>query len=224
VIYYTVDGSPPDSDSPIFGEDPIWLPTGDHVVLKAVAVNKYNKVSNPLEVKYKIQAKPYPLTAYTPDDSLSGLKLNETTITEFQAAYGEGTLEGTAELEGISGECRKYVYPWGYAVMNKPHFEWVLVELYFTADGTFEAPRTTKAGDSLSYVVSRFRDMGQVESKSGNRGLYYNDDGTGKIWKQEDGGAVIRYRAVTDSGNYWQLDYITDPGGTVRAIDWTFCP
>ena len=224
VIYYTIDGSPPGSDSPIFDGDPILLPTGDHVVLKAIAVNKYKKSSNPLEVKYKISVAPYPLTAYTPQDSFSDLTLYETTMMEFQSIYGEGNLDETLMLEGFATECRKYVYPWGYAIMNKPHTEWVLTELYVESSGVFKAPRGTDVGDTASYVVSRFRDMGQVASPSGNRGLYQNDSGRGIILAQANKESIIRYRAVTAEGNYWQLDYLTNSAGNVKAVDWLYCP
>ena len=38
---------------------------------------------------YKIEAKPYPLTAYTYEDTANGLRLNSTTYSDFTAAYGE---------------------------------------------------------------------------------------------------------------------------------------
>ena len=225
VIYYTVDGSPPDADSPVYVGDPIDLPNGDFVVLKAVAVNKYNKVSNTLEIKYKIQAKPYPLKAYTTNDSLSGLALYQTTMVEFQQKYGEGTGMETITMDGFDTELRKYEYPWGYAVMNRTRTEWVLTELYFTDTSTFSAPRSTAVGDEETYVVSRFRDMGQLANQnSGNRGLYFNDDGTGKIWADIDGKRVIRYRAALGDEQYWQLDYIINKNGNVSAIDWLYCP
>ena len=57
-IYYTIDGSTPDADSPVYhdGEE-IQLPAGN-VTLQAVAVNRYGKVSNMLVVKYKIAVNP----------------------------------------------------------------------------------------------------------------------------------------------------------------------
>ena len=50
VIYYTIDGSTPDYDSPIYDQDAtkgILLP-GGRVTLRAVAVNSYGKASNTL--------------------------------------------------------------------------------------------------------------------------------------------------------------------------------
>ena len=59
-IYYTIDGSIPDEDSPVWdGETAIQLP-GGYVTLRATAVNGYGKASNTLEVLYKIEQKPWP--------------------------------------------------------------------------------------------------------------------------------------------------------------------
>ena len=223
VIYYTVDGSSPDADSPIYHGEAFWLPTG-RVVLKAVAVNKYNKVSNILEVKYKIEAKPYPLTAWTAEETISDLRLNQTTMAEFQQTYGEGNLLGEIQMEGFEEECRKYEYDWGYAVMTRNRNAWVLAELYLTDSTLFSLPRGTAIGDTEDYVVGKFRDMGQVESASGNRGLYATDDGDGKIWVQADETKIIRYRCSTADSRYWQLEYRLDRGGTVRAVDLLLIP
>ena len=224
VIFYTVDGSPPDADSPIASDEKIWLPTGDFVELKAVAVNRYNKVSNTLEVKYKISAKPYPLKAWTDQEPFADLLLNQTTLMEFQQRFGEGNLAGEVNLAGFDSECRKYEYDWGYAVMNRLKTAWVLMELYLTDSTAFTPPRGTNVGDTEAFVTGKFRDMGQVASPSGNRGLYANDDGTGKIWLQEDGTKIIRYRCNTTESHFWQLDYLTNTAGTVHAIDWLYEP
>ena len=82
-LYYTIDGSLPDADSPIYTGDPIRLP-GNYVDLHAVAVNRYGKASNMLEIRYKILAKPYPLKSYTTEDTASGIRLAYTTWDSFQ--------------------------------------------------------------------------------------------------------------------------------------------
>ena len=226
VIYYTVDGSTPDADSPIYTGDPIWLPTGSRVYLKAIAVNKYNKMSNMLTVQYKIEVKPYPLKAYSvSEDAPKDFQLYVTTMTEFQQIYGEGTLVGNVVLPELDTECRQYDYSWGYAVMSRIRSGWVLAKVHLDRDGTIIGPRSTRVGDTEDYVVSRFRDMGQVESPSGNRGLYETDKGdTGKIWLQDDGGKIIRYISFTENGNRWQLEYRTNASGTVIAIDMSYLP
>ena len=224
VIYYTVDGSNPDADCPIYTGDPVQLPSGHTVVLKAVAVNKYNKVSNMLERRYKIEAKPYPLTAWELSETIGGLELNRSTMIDFQTAYGEGSQETLDNYEGFESECRKLTYDWGYAVVTLAKRNWVLVELYFEDADVFKAPRDTGVGNPEDYVVGRFKDLGQIPSASGNRGLYALDSGSdGKIWLQEDGSRIIRYRIRTE-GHWYQLEYYVSKSGTVTAVDWRYIP
>ena len=226
VIYYTVDGSIPDADSPIYTGDAVQLPSGHTVTIKAVAVNKYNKVSNMLEVSYKIEAKPYPLTAWELKETIGGLELNKTTMADFQSRYGEGTQVEMEQNADFESECRKYEYPWGYAVMNLAKRNWVLVELYFKDGSVFKAPRGTGVGDPMDFVVGKFKDLGQLKSASGNRGLYALDNGNdGKIWKQEEktGKQIVRYR-IKNEGHYYVLDYHVDQNGTVTAVDWWYKP
>ena len=228
VIYYTVDGSNPDADCPIYTGEPVLLPSGHTVTIKAVAVNKYNKVSNMLEVSYKIEAKPYPLTAWEMKETIGNLELNRTTMLDFQSAYGEGTQVEMEQDGTFESECRKYEYPWGYAVMNLAKRNWVLVELYFKDTSTFKAPRGTGVGDPMDYVVGKFKDLGQIKSASGNRRLYTLESGNdGRIYLQEDKEDketyIIRYRIRQDQ-HWYQLDYNVGAGGTVLSVDWQYIP
>ena len=224
VIYYTVDGSNPDADCPIFTGEPVQLPSGHTVVLKAVAVNKYNKVSNMLERRYKIEAKPYPLTAWDLTENIAGLELNRTSMIDFQSAYGEGSQEALDNYEGFESECRKLTYEWGYAVMTLAKRSWVLVELYFSDATVFKAPRDTGVGSPEDFVIGKFKDLGQVQSASGNRGLYALDSGSdGKIWMQEGGEKIIRYR-IRNEGHWYQLEYYVGKSGSVTAVDWRYIP
>ena len=224
VIYYTVDGSNPDADCPIYSGEPVQLPTGRMVVIKAVAVNKYSKVSNMLEVKYKIEAKPWPLTAWEMTERIGNLELNRTSMIDFQTAYGEGDQKSLDKYEGFETECRKLEYPWGYAVMTLAKRSWVLVELYFKDASVFKAPRDTGVGNPMDYVTGKFKDLGQIQSASGNRGLYALESGSdGKIWLQEDGTRIIRYR-IRNEGHWYQLEYYVSTGGTVTAVDWRYIP
>ena len=225
VIYYTVDGSIPDADSPIYSGEPVQLPSGHTVTIKAIAVNSYGKQSNMLEVSYKIEAKPYPQTAWEIKETIAGLELNKTTMIDFQSAYGEGVQAEMEKNTGFETECRKYEYPWGYAVMNLDKKKWVLVELYFKDASTFKAPRGTGVGDPMDYVVSKFKDLGQVASASGNRGLYQLDNqNDGKILMQEDKKSyILRYR-IRSEEHWYNLEYHVNAGGTVTAVDWKYIP
>lgn len=221
VIYYTIDGSEPDADSPVYTGEPFWLP-GGRVTLKAYAVNKYGKLSTMLEILYKIEAKPYPLTAYTYEDGANNLKLYTTTMTEFHKRYGEGNSMEEFWNAELDTDCRKYIYDWGYAIMSRIRSGWVLAELYFTSG--FDGPRGTATGDTADFVIGKYRDMGQVTSPSGNRGLYETDDGEGKIWLQEDGTSIIRYKCNASDGHKLQLEYYVSKGGIVTAIDMKYIP
>ncbi len=220
-IYYTIDGSPPDLDSPLYktGEQ-IKLPTG-WVILRAIAVNQYQKLSNELKVKYYIDANPKPNTVFTNEDTLDSIKFGTMTQLEFFETYGEGTLAGVVETDEYETECRKYEYSWGYAIMNLSRKTWVVVEVSCTT-GKFNAPRKTAIGDEEEYVTGQFRDMGQVESAKGNRGLYYNDKGSGKVWKMDDKTKVIRYIYATEN-HEWQLEYHLKNNSVVR-IDMKYVP
>ncbi len=222
VIYYTIDGSNPDSDSPIFEGEPIQLPNG-WVTLKAIAVNRYRKLSNMLEVKYKIEANPKPKSVFDADDTIDKLKIYSSNLTEIIRQYGEGTAAGSVELEGFDAECRKYEYSWGYVVVTLSKKNWILAQIHITNGAAVKGPRETKIGDPADYVVGQFKDMLQVESKSGNRGLYNTGKEIGKIWVQENGEKIIRYRYAVDS--HWvQLEYLINKAGNVASIDLRYIP
>ena len=223
VIYYTIDGSIPDSDSPIFDGEPITLPTG-WVTLNAYAVNRYRKLSNMLTVKYKIDVNPWPKTAFGEEDTIGKIVLLKTTQSEFSHNYGEGEAAGPVEMEGFDTECRRFDYPWGYVVMNLQKRVWVLAEVCFGDGSGMTGPRDTKIGDTEEAVVGAYKDMGQIASKSGNRGLYALDSGaSGKIWLQENGEKIIRYRYPVSS-SWVQLEYVVSAGGTVSRIDYKYIP
>lgn len=218
VIYYTIDGSNPDADSPVWNGETIILPSGK-VTLKAIAVNGYGKVSNQLEVLYKIEAKPFPLTAYSQEDTISKLSLYRTGREEFLKQYGEGDNREEILVDGFDQPCERRTYSWGYAVFGKKRQEWVLAELYFTSP-QFAGPRGTAIGSSTEEIVSVFRDMGQIYSPSGNRGLYESDENYGKIYALSSGNSLIRYQTETTDSLLWRLDYCMNKAGFCYAIDW----
>jgi hypothetical protein len=221
-LYYTIDGSLPDADSPIYTGDPIRLP-GNYVDLHAVAVNRYGKASNVLSIRYKILAKPYPLTSYSTEDVASGVQLALTTWDAFREKYGEPQSSEDVKMGGMEGECQKRNYDWGYAIFYRQSGKQLLGELYFEKN-TFQGPRDTGIGSTEADVVGKFRDMGQLESPSGNRGLYENDSGKGKIYVQEDGTKIIRYIANTPDSHTWQLEYRLSKAGKVISVDQLYIP
>ena len=157
-------------------------------------------------------------------DTVSGIGLLTMTQEEFQKKYGQATETETLENPIYGAATVKYTYDWGYAVFTRTSGDMYLAELYFTDTGTFTGPRGTAVGNTESQVVSAFRDMGQVESPSGNRGLYSNSTGVGKIYAQEDGGKIIRYTAGTADSHTWKLEYTLNASGTVTAIDFVYLP
>lgn len=206
-IYYTVDGSTPDADSPVYTGEPVSLATG-RVTMKAIAVNAYGKSSNVREVSYKITVKPYPKDAYTQADTFAGFELMKTTQEAFEEKYGKGAQETPVTVEGFTEACRRLTYDWGYAVFARgASGNWMVCQVYMT-QSLCSGPRGSKIGDSLESVIDLFKDMGQLESPSGNRGLYEIEGGSkGKLYKLEDGSYSLQYRCYTTDSSLLTLTY-----------------
>ena len=90
----------------------------------------------------------------------------------------------------------------------------------------FSLPRSTSIGMTETEITGKFKDYGQVTSPSGNRGLYRDikNSDWGKIWVQEDGGKIIRYRTDTPDLHVWQLEYILNAAGRCTAVRWLYEP
>lgn len=222
-IYYTIDGSQPDKDSPIWDGTPIQLgTTGGYVTLKALSVNGYGKQGNTLEVKYKFDVNPGHKKVYSVEDTIDDLKLGATTREAFRTKYGDGTGPQMVNINTVEGECEQYTYSWGHAAFMKVKTGWVLAELYFT--GNFAGPRDTKIGMAEAKITGQFRDYGQVTGATGiKRGLYYeNEDKQAVISILPGGNKVIYYRTGTADGHVWQLEYNINTSGTCESIRWFF--
>ena len=222
-IYYTIDGSQPDKDSPLWDGTPIQLgTTGGYVTLKALSVNGYGKQGNTLEVKYKIDVNPGHKKVYSVEDTIDDLKLGATTREAFRTKYGDGTGPQMVTINTVEGECEQYTYSWGHAAFMKVKTGWVLAELYFT--GNFAGPRDTKIGMAEAKITGQFRDYGQVTGATGiKRGLYYeNEDKQAVISILPGGSKVIYYRTGTADGHVWQLEYNINTSGTCESIRWFF--
>ena len=222
-IYYTIDGSLPDADSPIYTGEPIVMDTNGNMTLRAVSVNGYGKQGNMKEVGIKLNLRTKSPKVYNVEDVIGDLKVGTTTQEAFLKKYGSGTAQESVWLYGIDGECQRYTYSWGHATFMKTRTGWLLAEVYLTAN-ELSAPRGTAIGMTEEQITDKFKDYGQVTSPSGNRGLYHNikNSDKGKIYVQEDGTKIIRYRTDTLDMHVWQLDYILDTSGKVTAIQWLY--
>ncbi len=223
-IYYTIDGSQPDQDSPIYDGTQIQLGNfGGYVYLKAVSVNGYGKQGNTLERTFKFNVSPNYRKMYSTDDVIADLKLGTTTREAFQTKYGTGTGPEILTLNTIEGDCEKYTYDWGYATFMKIKSGWVLADLLFT-NNQFTGPRDTKVGMAESKITDQFKDCGQVVGATGiKRGLYYeNEDKQGVISILPSGEKTVYYRIGTADGHVWQLEYEINAKGSCTSIRWLY--
>lgn len=224
-IYYTIDGSIPDGDSPIYTGEPIVMATNGNMTLRAVSVNGYGKQGNMKEIGIKLNLRTKSPKVYNVEDVIGDFKVGSTTQEAFLKKYGSGSSQESVWISGIDGECQRYNYAWGHVSFMKTRTGWLLAEVWLTSN-EFPGPRGTAIGLTEEQITSKFKDYGQVTSPSGNRGLYHNikNSDKGKIYVQEDGTKIIRYRTDTLDMHVWQLDYVLDTSGKVTAIQWLYEP
>ena len=223
-IYYTIDGSQPDQDSPIWDGTPFQMGTyGGYQVLKAVSVNGYGKQGNMLERTYKFDTKPSYRAPLGVEDTIADLKLGATTREAFRTKYGEGQGPEMVMINTVEGLCEKYTYDWGYASFMKIKSGWVLADILFTTN-QFGGPRNTKIGMTEEKITGLYKDFGQVVGATGiKRGLYYkNEDEQGVISILANGERVIYYRTGTADGHVWQLEYAIGTDGACKSIRWFY--
>ncbi len=219
-MYYTLDGSTPDLNSPQYTGEPINLP-GGKVTLKAIAVNEFGKSSNVKEVGYKINNVKYRMM-YNEEDVFDGFKLLATTQEAFVQANGEPASQETAVMKNIEGECRKLIYSWGHCIVANIEGQWKVAEVY-QKQSKFAAPRKTQIGSSEKDITSEFRDMGQPESKNGDRSLYFDGNSTGIVKLVSAKEKSIQYACFTVESNRIVLQYdLTN--GVVTAITHRYEP
>ena len=223
-IYYTIDGSQPDQDSPIWDGTPFNMGIyGGYQVLKAVSVNGYGKQGNMLERTYKFESSPGYRKVFAVEDTIADLKLGTTTREAFRTKYGDGKGPEMVILNTVEGQCEQYTYDWGYASFMKIKSGWELADLCFTTN-QFEGPRGTKIGMEESKITGQYKDFGQVVGATGiKRGLYYeNEDKQGVISILPTGEKTVYYRANTADGHVWQLEYQLDKSGKCTSIRWFY--
>lgn len=214
--YYTIDGSTPTEESPVYDGTPIKMPSG-RVTLKAVCVNQYGKMSSILEVGYKFDVKPWPLDKYQETDVFTGFVLNATKLEEFKSTFGNPNEElDTSYL--ATGKAAKHLnYDWGYAVFMLDNAGWELVRIEMNRS-LGNGPRGVGFGSTESEVTSMYKDCGQIQSPNGERGLYYEYPAVGQVIIREDGTRVVHYSCLTAASDMWVLDYWLNPYGEVNKI------
>lgn len=219
-MYYTLDGSTPDLNSPKYTGDPIYLP-GGRVTLKAIAVNSFGKTSNVMEVGYKIK-NVKTREMYSETDAFQGFKLLSTTQEAFVQANGQPSTRETVTIDKIEGECQKLNYDWGYCTVAPISGQMLVTEVYETQD-KFAAPRGTHIGNTEKEVTDVFRDMNQLNSQNGDRSLYYDGNNTGIIKLVSENQKSIQYECFTLESNHVVLKYDL-ANGIVTAISHKFVP
>ncbi|NLI21909.1 MAG: hypothetical protein GX418_10220 [Clostridiales bacterium] len=205
-FYYTIDGSQPDPEiSPRFDGTPIQLPSG-RVTLRAVAVNGYGKQSSTMEVGYKFEIKPYPKEIYAETDTFTGFKLNETTLEDFTATFGQPKSTLPTTYLSLTGEAQHLEYAWGYAVFLLDANQWKLVRVEMTESFT-SAPRGVGLGSSENEITAVYKDFGMLANQDGSRNLYYGATDIGVVLQNEDGARTVQYTCVTLDAKNWVLQY-----------------
>jgi len=206
-LYYTIDGSKPTMDSPRYKGDPILLP-GGRVLLRAIAVNRYGKISNEMIVEYKINAgfKKY----FRAEDQFADFELLKTSREAFVSKMGAPS--GTHEIEddAVIGDVTQLIYPWGEARFFSGEDGEMLYHID-TGSAAMKGPRGSAVGMQIKEVTDKFRDMGQLPNERGSRGIYY-DIAEG----------YARYTVESDDPLAGLLEYIYvgSPDGTTTLLNY----
>lgn len=195
-IYYTIDGTAPNSESPIYTDEGFLLPGGRLVTVRAVAVNQYGKVSNELVQTFRINVK-YQNYFRDEEDQFKDFTLGKSTYGEIKKKYGAGKEETIADSTIPGGQALLVTYDWGEMRFTPVENTLYKVETNYAS---MSGPRSTKVGMALDEVTAKFRDMGQVANARGNRSIYYDEAvGYGKYYKDSDTEARLEYV-------YWRAD------------------
>lgn len=169
-MYYTVDGSRPTTNSPEFTDEGILIPAG-RIRLRAIAINKYGKESNELQIEYKVKGKTEKY--FSGDDKVASMAIMEYDYQKFVERFGSPINEVKGEDSLVKGTATLLTYPWGEARFTQREVGNVLYYLD-TVDSSMTGPRNTAIGQSLSEITSKFRDKAQPAGPFGDRGLYYD--------------------------------------------------
>ncbi|MDI9520186.1 MAG: chitobiase/beta-hexosaminidase C-terminal domain-containing protein [Bacillota bacterium] len=193
-LYYTIDGTKPDTNSPRYTGEPILI-SGGRTFLRAIAVNKYGKRSNEMVVEYKVNQR-FKTFFRAEGDQFADFTLNKTTMEQFVSKFGQPDSQETIEDDAVTGTVTKALYPWGEARFYQGE-EGNLIYYVDTNSSSMKAPRNSGVGMQMSDVTAKFRDMGQVPNDHGDRGIYYD---------LVEGSA--RFTVASDDPNTGTLEYI----------------
>ena len=193
-LYYTIDGTKPDTNSPRYTGDPILI-SGGRTFLRAIAVNKYGKRSNEMVVEYKVNQR-FKTFFRSGDDHFAQFTLNKTTMEQFVSQFGQPDSQKTIEDDAVAGTVTQALYPWGEARFYQGE-EGNLIYYIDTNSSSMKAPRDSVVGMQMSDVTAKYRDMGQVPNDRGDRGIYYD---------LIEGSA--RFTVASDDPNTGTLEYI----------------
>lgn len=214
--YYTIDGSTPTTESPVYDGTPIQMPPG-RVTLKAVCVNQYGKMSSMLEVGYKFNVGASTAEMYKEADTFSGFVLNKTELSDFTAAFGQPSETLPTTYLSMTGEAQHLVYNWGYAVFVLEDGKWQLVRVEMNRE-IASGPRGVGFGSTEDEITSVYKDFGQVQSPNGTRGLYYDYPSVGQVLVNDDGTRTVQYTCQTGTSKVWVLQYHLSASGRVDKI------
>lgn len=217
VMYYTLDGQTPTSNSPIYEGDGILMP-GGYVILKAVTVNGYGKVSNVLERKYKINNVAFK-KFFNNTDEMADVTIMKTTRDQFIKKFGQPNEETETEDATVRGVTLKMTYNWGEAKFVMISSGYVLYSLD-TGNSAMVGPRKTRIGQTEAEITAQFRDMGQPHDQNGDRSLYWNDQNNGndkgKLFHLDDTHDRIDYSYVREDGGTVTMSYYLENGVVKR--------
>ncbi len=214
-IYYTVDGTSPTANSPIYSGEPIVLPGAHSMHLKAVCVDANGKVSNELDVEYEITGPSFRFY-FNSGDEFSNFSVMRTTMENFKKKYGEPLEQGEVDDNAIPGICIKLTYSWGEARFYSSEKGYILYYVE-TASSQMTGPRSTRVGMSMNDLIASFRDMNQAKNQDGTRSLYHDDKaGTGYIYVDDENSYRVEYCYYREDSAVVSLCYYVDSNVVTR--------
>lgn len=217
-LYYTIDGTKPTEKSPRYTGTPILMPCGKSI-LRAVAVNKYGKMSNEMVVKYTVKL-PY-RKFFRTEDGFADFTLMSTGFEQFTAKFGQPTAQSEIQDEAMTGVNLRAEYPWGEARFTQTDKGKILYRVDTTQSG-WSGPRGAKVGMPIKEVTDKFRDMGQVPSENGDRGIYYSfEDGSHAFFKADEDNrenGLLQYLYIDSAKGMTSLFQCRIKGGIVEQM------